>query len=218
MRCPLPRSQAERPPGGGASRGLRPGPAPLFYTSFLTAEPGLEASGCADCAACDRNASPALGEAPTMELVQNALSEVLRSTAAEGIRALADAVGPVGAPRRLGRSPAAGLRPTRVGTAYRYTITVDGEPCMTTDYTLASGQRMVVRTFYRTGLVVASMVSARGTATTWSRATARASPHPPGARRRGDRRVRAARLDAPPACDRAGPARPEAGALAEGRV
>jgi hypothetical protein len=37
---------------------------------------------------------------------------------------------------------------------------------MTTDYTLASGQRMVVRTFYRTGLVVASMVSARGTATT----------------------------------------------------
>jgi hypothetical protein len=48
-----------------------------------------------------------------------------------------------------------------VGAAYRYTVTVDGEPCVTTDYTLAFGQRMVVRNFSHRGLVAASMVTGR---------------------------------------------------------
>lgn len=52
-----------------------------------------------------------------------------------------------------------------VGAAYRYTVTVDGEPCVTTDYTLASGQRMVVRTFSHRNLVAASMVTGGDTTT-----------------------------------------------------
>ncbi len=100
-------------------------------------------------------------EAAPRQVTAKALAdaEVLRIEAGAFRSALAQS-------ERLGASVAALQRVYDLpgGTAYRYTVTVDGEPCVTTDYTLASGGRMVIRSFPQTALVAASMVSARSTA------------------------------------------------------